>query len=476
MNQKSVIASVLTASLLIAVSRTSLAQVPITPNSAPPPLQNVQSFTIDGGPGSQFDPHVDGNLISYTYDAKDGTGNRVRYFRLGVDSAPQEIQIAFGEQDLLAHVSGSRIAYSHVSGTTTGINLFDTAQTPGSSNPMVVNPASGVSRFSPAIRGQTIAYVDATLDPNGELVVFDLSSSTATRITNDTISDLYPELATDASTVVWMRCPVDTNHCDIWKAVKSGTAWTPAVVNDDPANDVYPDTNGSVVAYTSFRPSETDWDIFYRDSAAIEHELVLPGIQAGSHIVGDLISFAGQDAGGRYDIFVYQISTNRLWNVTGTPDFDELLSGISVLPDGDVIIVYESTERGAALTNVHAMTFTVPPVAATYNICPLYDAAKAKKSDSTYPIQIRLCDASGGNLSSSSIVVHATGVTQVSTNAPGTLADTGNSNPDFDFRFDATTASYIFNLKTTGFATGTYALTFNAGTDPTVHTAMFQIK
>jgi hypothetical protein len=67
-------------------------------------------------------------------------------------------------------------------------------------------------------------------------------------------------------------------------------------------------------------------------------------------------------------------------------------------------------------------------------------------------------------------------VTQVSTNAPGTLSDAGNSNPDFDFRYDATLGGYVFNLKTSGFGMGTYALGFTAGSDPAVHTTTFQIK
>jgi len=264
--------------------------------------------------------------------------------------------------------------------------------------------------------------------------------------------------------------------------------------------------------------------------------------------------FAGNPT-GTYDIYGYQISTNRLWNLTHSP-VDTLLCDVSTLPSGDMIVVYESTERSAALTTLHVTTFSVPAAATdtdpptiaiatpanggvypvnsaltaqyscadsgsgvascvgtvangaaistasagsktfvvnaqdvagntasqsvgysvSYKVCLLYDSTKAKKSGSTYPIQIQLCDATGGNLTSSSIVLHATGVTQVSTNAPGTLDDAGNSNPDFDFRFDAATNSYIFNLKTTGFATGTYALAFTAGADPVVHTAPFQIK
>jgi hypothetical protein len=111
-----------------------------------------------------------------------------------------------------------------------------------------------------------------------------------------------------------------------------------------------------------------------------------------------------------------------------------------------------------------------------YGVCLLYDSTRARKSGSTVPIQLRLCDAGGHNVSSTAIVVHAVGVTQVSTSAPGVLDDAGQSNPDFDFRYDSTIAGYTFNLKTTGYPTGTYTLTFTAGADPTVHSAPFQVR
>ncbi len=38
--------------------------------------------------------------------------------------------------------------------------------------------------------------------------------------------------------------------------------------------------------------------------------------------------------------------------------------------------------------------------------------------------------------------------------------DAGNANADFNFRYDASLAGYIFNLKTTGLTTGTYHLKF----------------
>jgi hypothetical protein len=64
----------------------------------------------------------------------------------------------------------------------------------------------------------------------------------------------------------------------------------------------------------------------------------------------------------------------------------------------------------------------------------------------------------------------------VSMNTTATPDDTGNANPDFDFRYDPTLASYIFNLSTTGYPTGTYTLNFIAGADPALHSAQFAVR
>jgi hypothetical protein len=125
-------------------------------------------------------------------------------------------------------------------------------------------------------------------------------------------------------------------------------------------------------------------------------------------------------------------------------------------------------------TASYSVTYTV-----SYNLCLLYDPTQVHKSGSTIPIKLELCDASGADVSASSIVVTAVSVTQVSTNASGTLVSSGNANPDNNFRFDptlGTAGGYIFNLSTKGFATGTYALSFTAGSDPTLHTVQFEVR
>ena len=111
-----------------------------------------------------------------------------------------------------------------------------------------------------------------------------------------------------------------------------------------------------------------------------------------------------------------------------------------------------------------------------YNICPLYDWNIARKSGSAYPIRLQLCDSGGTNLSSSSLAVHVVSVTRISSSTLPTLDDTGNANPDSDFRYDSLLQGYIFNLGTKGYNTGIYSLKFTAGSDPTLHSALFAVK
>ena len=69
--------------------------------------------------------------------------------------------------------------------------------------------------------------------------------------------------------------------------------------------------------------------------------------------------------------------------------------------------------------------------------------------------------------------------TQVSSSISGAVEDSGNANPDNDFRFDSTlggTGGYIFNLSTKGLATGTYNLNFTVTGDSAAHAATFQVK
>lgn len=124
---------------------------------------------------------------------------------------------------------------------------------------------------------------------------------------------------------------------------------------------------------------------------------------------------------------------------------------------------------GAGSSTATALTQQVQ-----YAVCLLYDPTRAVKGGAIYPLKLMLCDVSGNDLSSPSIVVHATSVFMASAYS-GAPEAAGNANPDSDFRFDPTLGSsggYIFNLSTNSLAGGTYGFTFTAGNDPTIHTVL----
>lgn len=112
----------------------------------------------------------------------------------------------------------------------------------------------------------------------------------------------------------------------------------------------------------------------------------------------------------------------------------------------------------------------------SFGVRILSDLSKAAKSGSTIPLKVRLVDASGANVSSPAIIVHAVGVVQIGSSAAPLLDDAGAANPDFDFRYDAALGGYVFNLKTTGYPTGTFLLYYTAGADPTPHSVQFQVR
>ena len=175
-----------------------------------------------------------------------------------------------------------------------------------------------------------------------------------------------------------------------------------------------------------------------------------------------------------------------LLNQAATIDFSctDSLSGVASCtgssPNGSAL---DTASIGAQSVTVSATDLagnaSVPTVVnytVAYGIVAFYDQTKARKSGSTIPIKIQLVDASGTNVSSPSTVVHAVSVIQISSQASTNFGDSGNSNPDFDFRYDASLGGYIFNLQTSGFGTGSYLLSFVAGNSPTVYSVGFQVR
>lgn len=148
-------------------------------------------------------------------------------------------------------------------------------------------------------------------------------------------------------------------------------------------------------------------------------------------------------------------------------------SNVSTSNPGSFTFVVDATDAVGNSAS-ETVSYTV-----AFNTCLLYDPTKAHRTGSTIPIKIQLCDANGLNVSSAGLAVTAQAVTLASTNASGSLEDSGQANPDLNFRYDAAlggSGGYIFNLSTKGLGTGTYNLSFVVTGDPLGHAVQFQVK
>jgi 6-phosphogluconolactonase (cycloisomerase 2 family) len=115
----------------------------------------------------------------------------------------------------------------------------------------------------------------------------------------------------------------------------------------------------------------------------------------------------------------------------------------------------------------------------SFGVCALFDQDKAVRRGATLPVKIQVCDSAGNNLSSASLTVHATSIVQTLTSATGAVQDSGNANPDNDFRYSPTlggSGGYIFNLSTKAIATGTYRLNFTIGGGSDTYRVEFQVR
>ena len=107
----------------------------------------------------------------------------------------------------------------------------------------------------------------------------------------------------------------------------------------------------------------------------------------------------------------------------------------------------------------------------SYGVQVLYDETQAYRIGTPVPIKLQIVDVVGANLSSAGTVVTALAVTRKSDGAP--VAFPGAGSP---FAFDSTLSGYVYNLGTTGYAAGTYLLSFSAAGDPVAHTVQFKVK
>lgn len=112
------------------------------------------------------------------------------------------------------------------------------------------------------------------------------------------------------------------------------------------------------------------------------------------------------------------------------------------------------------------------PYTVSYAIHLWYDAARAHKSGRVVAIKIALVDYFGRPFWSRGVTVTAKSVTNAATGAM--LEPTPAGRPRLDFHSSG--RRYEYDLRTTGYAPGSYTLDFVAGSDSLIHHAPFVIR
>ena len=292
--------------------------------------------TVNSGPGDQTDPHVSGDLAAYT----DQSGAfSIRYFTF-----PSSLDFAIpggAGTDFLSDVSNGRITFTRILDGRGRIMVFDTA----SSTMTEVAPSATAHRLGSAIGNNTVAFIEV----GNTLFVADLGGGSATAISSPGAQN--PAVSPNGNVVVWDQCSGILN-CDVMRSTFAGAWSAPAVVATGANN---PDTDGTFVTYDSVQ------DVFYQPVAGgATTRLELAGVQSSPAISAGVIAFESRTVlGAAGDIYIYVIATNTLFRVTDTFE-DDTLSDVTVLPTGEVRVVWAANDGSFGDYNIHARTFTVP--------------------------------------------------------------------------------------------------------------------
>jgi hypothetical protein len=154
--------------------------------------------------------------------------------------------------------------------------------------------------------------------------------------------------------VVWEKCQPNGTGCDIYSATQIGPgSFTTRFVSRAAAN-TFADTNGQFLAYISSKSGENDIYL-QRVEGSTEMQLSIPGDQRDLRMSNNLLVFESQTADLSYDVFLYDLTTARLYQVTNTPGNSETLSDVVAGCNGINRIVYAIP--GAGDFDVYGFTF-----------------------------------------------------------------------------------------------------------------------
>jgi hypothetical protein len=303
------------------------------------------TLPIKVGPGNQTNPHVACSVASYSNDDFEGTST-IKYLDFATNT---EHVLPGNGLDRLSDTDGQRIAFTQLEADGDHIVIYDLASQTTISVPRDKN-------WGPALGGNLVAFVhEAPSDSDsGEIGVYDQNTGSVTQLTNDSLNDRFPAVSPDGKVVVWEKCQPNGTGCDIYSATQIGPGSFTTRFVSSAAGDFFTDTNGQLVAYISNKSGENDV-YFQRVDGSTEMHLSIPGDQRDLRMSGNLLVFESQTADLSYDVFLYDLTTARLYQITNTPGNSETLSDVVAGCNGINRIVYAIP--GAGDFDVYGFTF-----------------------------------------------------------------------------------------------------------------------
>lgn len=337
-------------SLVVAAGATSAyAVTPI----AGGPLTVFSGVDIDTRSGDQYDPHVNGDLAVYT------AGTRIAYYDFVLGGAPSVVPGPGGVEDQLSDVSNGRIVFSRFDPATfyAAIMVWDTELLLATE----IDPIAAPMRTNAALGADTVAFIDLS---DSDLYATDLGEPGSMAVTSDSRIDRQPQVAPLGDLIVYESCQSQPSNCDVRQAAWNGSAWvvTALTANADPESN--PDSDGVVVVYDANRAGEKD--IYWQPvGGGAEQQLALAGLQRNPSVSAGMIAFESFAEGAEgADLYVYDIASNRTFQITSTQQANESLNDIYAFPDGRVRVVWSSGAEGER--NVYGATFELPPAGPSY--------------------------------------------------------------------------------------------------------------
>jgi hypothetical protein len=222
-----------------------------------------------------------------------------------------------------------------------------------------------------------------------------------------------------------------------------------------------PDTNGDVVAYNrtlGFNESDIVWQPI---GGGPEGQLTLPSMQQNPSISGSVLTFESYDPTAstpNFDIYLYDLATDRLFKLTDTPE-DESLNDVWARPDGTVTVV-RSRREATGDENVYAETLTltsITPLAATVQqpINPDGSSTFTAKRG-VVPVKFTLTDNS---VPTCDLPAATITVTRLAASTSQTVDESiYSSAADAGSNFRISSCQYVYNIAAHNIGPGSYRI------------------